>query len=126
MYTIDSSKNSSPTKCYSESFKMMVVSEVEKGFSKDSLKRKYNIGGKTTVLQWCRKYGKLHNSVVKYEVKLKTDIDKETKLKKRVSDLERALSDAHLKIRSQDVIIDLAENKYNIAIRKNFGAKQSK
>ncbi|MCX6145863.1 MAG: hypothetical protein NTW25_01235 [Candidatus Kapabacteria bacterium] len=126
MYKIDSSKKSPPPKYYSESFKMMVVSEVEKGFSKDSLKRKYNIGGKTTVLEWCRKYGKLHNPVVKYEVKLKSDVDKQIQLKRRVADLERALSDAHLKICSQDVLIDLAENNYNIAIRKNFGAKQLK
>jgi transposase-like protein len=46
---------------YSEAFKHQVVREYERGFlSKEDLMNKYRIGGHSTVLQWCRKYGKLN------------------------------------------------------------------
>ena len=50
-----------PTKAteYPEDFKIRVVKEVESGLlSKDGAKRKYGIGGKSTVLLWLRKYGR--------------------------------------------------------------------
>lgn len=48
---------------YSQAFKLKVVREYELGYhTKDSLMNKYQIGGHSTVLQWCRKYGKLYYS----------------------------------------------------------------
>jgi transposase len=45
---------------YSKAFRRQVVQEFELGgITKEGLKRKYQIGGKSTVLQRCRKYGRL-------------------------------------------------------------------
>jgi len=50
-----------PSIKYSESFKRSVVKEYESGIlNKDQIKSKYGIGGNSSVLDWCRKYGKLH------------------------------------------------------------------
>jgi transposase-like protein len=43
---------------YSQAFKRMVVQKHEQeGYSKEELRRAYDIAGKTTILSWCRKYG---------------------------------------------------------------------
>ena len=48
-------------RAYSEAFKQAVVREYETGIlNKDEIQLKYGIGGNTRVLEWCRKYGKLH------------------------------------------------------------------
>lgn len=48
-----------PSKKYSEAFKHTIVKEYERGFlNKDRLASKYGIKGKSTVLEWCRQYGK--------------------------------------------------------------------
>ncbi|MCB0278166.1 MAG: hypothetical protein KDD94_01600 [Calditrichaeota bacterium] len=53
-------KVKAPQKMYSEAFKRKVVREFETGLiSKDGLKAKYQLGGKSIVLTWCRKYGRL-------------------------------------------------------------------
>lgn len=45
---------------FSESFKLFIVEEVESGrITKAEAQRKYDILGHSTVLKWCRKYGKL-------------------------------------------------------------------
>ena len=52
-------KSCIPSTHYSESFKKQVVREYEQGhLNKRQLKSKYGIGGKSRVLEWCRKYGK--------------------------------------------------------------------
>ncbi len=48
-----------PRPRFSEAFKRGVVKEFEQGLlNKDQLQRKYGLGGNTTLLKWCRKYGK--------------------------------------------------------------------
>lgn len=43
-------------KRYSEAFKRQVVQEYEAGSSFEHLRRKYGIGGKTTIQKWVRHY----------------------------------------------------------------------
>lgn len=50
-----------PQTNYSQALKLQVVREYERGnLTKDALMNKYQIGGHSTVLRWCRKYGKLY------------------------------------------------------------------
>ena len=52
-------KTSKPQKIFSEAFRKQVVREYEQGLlNKDQLQLKYGLGGNSTVLKWCRKYGK--------------------------------------------------------------------
>ena len=59
-------KTGIPCPRYSEAFKKLVVREYETGvLNKDQLQQKYGLGGKSRVLEWCRKYGKFaYNSPV--------------------------------------------------------------
>ncbi len=118
-------KKESPYKIYSESFKKMVVQEVESGrLTKEGAKRKYNIGGNTTILNWCRKYGILKDLGLKVNITMKNEADEKKAMKLRIRELESSLANAHLKIEAQDIMINIAEEMFEIPIRKKVGAKQ--
>lgn len=55
---------------YSDCFKLSIVEEIEKnGLSIENCRRKYGIGGSTTIQKWLKKYGKNHllNKIVRVE-----------------------------------------------------------
>lgn len=109
---------------YSEVFKRGVVKDIEAGFlNKDEARRKYKISGKTTVLGWCRKYGKLTSLGVNLRIVNKNGKELGV-LKARILELEEGLSNSNLKVELLEKIIDLAEREYKIPIRKKSGAKQ--
>lgn len=110
---------------YSEAFKRQVVREVVSGVStKDGAKRKYNIGGKTTVLSWCRKYGSHEELGVKVKIMTQREEDENTVLKRRIKELEKSLEDSHFKNEVLETLIDVAEQEFDVKIRKKSGAKQ--
>lgn len=115
------SKERRPEKRYSESFKKKVVHEYERGFlNKDEIQVKYGIGGNSRVLEWCRKYGKLH-----YPLK-GTSIGRPMKdpQKRRIKALEIELKEAKLKLAAYEKLIAIAEQEENISIIKKDVVKQ--
>ena len=85
---------------YSESFKHHVVSEFEAGkFSSFNEARKaYGIGGGTTVARWVEQYGKTHLLSRTITVMKADEKSEVKKLRKRVKELERALSDSRIEV----------------------------
>lgn len=110
-----------PEKNYSESFKKRVVREYEQGFlNKDEIQLKYGIGGNSRVLEWCRKYGKLH-----YPSKGKS-IGRPMKdpQQRRIKELELELEEVKLKLAAYEKLITITEQEENISILKKDVAKQ--
>lgn len=120
-------------KDYSMSFKLQVVSEVERGeLSVTGAKRKYGIQGRSTVVRWLRKYGSFdwenqtpsnmpktpEQRIMELEAKVKL-LEKQKKL------LEKQVDHADKKSILFDMMIDIAEKEYNIPIRKNSLPEQS-
>lgn len=115
---------------YSENFKRMVVAEVESGaLSREAARHKYAIGGKMTVLRWCRKYGKLHmyNKQSKTEAvmdkKLGADDDELERLKLENEILRKQLDAAEIKNEVFEKLIEIAERKFGIDIKKKRGGR---
>lgn len=107
-------------KAYSEAFKLTVVREFEKGIlNKDQIQIKYGIGGNSRVLEWCRKYGKLH-----YPKKGFLGRPMKDPQKQRIRELERQLEEANLKILAYQKLISNAEQAEGISILKKDVAKQ--
>ena len=79
---------------YSEAFKLQVVSELESGVFKNiaAARERYDIRGCATVQGWLKKYGRDHLRQRIIRVESPTDRDQIKALKKRVSDLEKALA----------------------------------
>src|SRR5438552_679778 len=69
-------------KDYSLAFKLQIIEDVEKGLlSYKQAQKKYGIQGRTTVLKWLRKHGRL-------DWKSKLPVKDKAPPKKRITDLE--------------------------------------
>lgn len=95
---------------YSEAFKLQVLRELEEGrfSSRGAAARTYGIRGNGTIGYWARKYGKSHILGKVIRVETPEEIDETRALRKRVRDLEKALSDAHLKGMFDDAYLKIA------------------
>jgi len=110
----------SPVVKYSEAFKRVVVAEYEKGIlNKDQIQAKYCIGGNSMVLEWCRKYGKLHYPKLSAIGRPMKDPQKQ-----RIKELEKQLEDARLKVLAYEKLISITEKEEGISILKKDVAKQ--
>jgi transposase len=107
---------------YSEVFKRLVVAEYERGqLNKDQIQVKYGIKGNSRVLEWCRRYGKLHYPKAGALGRPMKDPQKQ-----RIKDLEKELADAKLKLVAYEKLIEIAEQEEGISILKKDEAKQSR
>lgn len=102
---------------YSLAFKLKVVEEVEKGeFTYKEAQRQYGIQGRSTVLVWLRKHGRLDWSL---------NMKKKPTPGKRIRELERALKQAKEDKEILQKAIDIAEEQLGIDIRKKYLAQLS-
>ena len=82
---------------YSDCFKRAVIEEIEKkGLSIEACRRKYSIGGATTIQKWLKKYGKNHllNKIVRVETI--DEIGELQALKKELKALKEAFAETTL------------------------------
>ena len=83
---------------YSDCFKRSIVEEIEKnGLSIEDCRRKYGIGGGSTIQKWLKKYGKNHllNKIVRVETI--DEIQEINALKKENEALKEAFANLSLK-----------------------------
>lgn len=107
---------------FSETFKRQVVSEVLSGqLSKPEARRKYNIKGRSCIINWIRKF----EGTATHELMDYSNLDKK-ELIKRIKELERQLEDEQIRSFGYNKMIDIAEEQLNVPIRKKLGTKQSK
>ncbi len=110
---------------YPEKFRIKVVKEIERGLlSKEAARRKYGIGGKTTVLSWCRKYGREAYPYMagKIQNKPRTADEKD----KRIAELEMKLKQKELAVDALESLIEVANEMYGTNLKKKVGLKRSK
>ncbi|WP_442266462.1 IS3 family transposase [Tenacibaculum sp. ZS6-P6] len=115
-------------KDYTMSFKLSVVSEVEKGeLTYKQAQLKYGIQGRSTVLVWLRKYGNFDwtdqtpsNMPKSPEQKLLELEQKLRQLEKQNNRLKAQAAASEKKAILFDMMIDLAEKEYNIPIKKKL------
>jgi transposase-like protein len=113
---------------YSEAFKMQVVKEVSEGKFASILqvRKTYGICGMNTIQQWIKKYGREELLPKRVRVETLAEIDELKEAKKRIRDLEKALSDSHMDYCLERAFLEIAceqmgtsrdELKKNNAIR---------
>lgn len=111
-----------PTRHYSESFKKQVVREFEGGLlNKDQLQVKYGLGGNSTVLKWCRKYGKFA-----YPKQTATGRPMKDPQKQRIKELEAKLKAAEQKLKVYDKLIEITSRELDQDIIKKIEARLSR
>lgn len=112
-------------KRYSMAFKQHVVSEYEAGASASALKRRYGITGNGTVERWVREYGR---EGIRHKVMRIQHADEQEQVKAlevRVKELESALAQVTLDKLMYEAMVDVAEQKYGLALKKTHAAKSS-
>ena len=105
----------------------------ESGMSKYSFARKYGLYSPTLLHSWIKKYENVEEivplqsySVSEEEMANRSKEsykDENAQLKKRIRDLEKALDFSRLETLARDMMIDKAEEYFDIQIRKKSGAK---
>lgn len=109
---------------YTLGFKLQVVASVEKGdMTYKQAQSSYGIQGRSTVLTWLRKHGKMDWS---QSVKLtmpKTPKSKETPVQV-IKRLERELEDERLRNLLLNEVVDILDAEHGTGLRKKLIAKE--
>ena len=121
-------------KKYSEEEKLSLLRDYhQSGLSKRSFAQSRDLCGTSLLNKWLEKYG-----IEKEMLPLQPEPDENemanrskesykdenAQLKKRIKDLEKALEFSRLETLARDVMIDKAEEYFDIPIRKKSGARQ--
>lgn len=117
-------------KDYTMSFKLQVVQELETGeLTKAQALNKYGIQSGSTLRSWLKKYGTFdwEYGQIKTTMKTKSPEQRILELEAKVKLLEKqkARAEALANIADEkviifDMLVDMAEKEYDIAIRKNY------
>jgi transposase-like protein len=109
---------------FSESFKREKVKLIERGSLKVSeICKMYHVSG-PSVYKWLNRYGtgpKNERLIVENNSETKVILD----MQKRLADLERLLGQKQIEIEFYKKMIDLAEDHYEIDIKKNSSIQPS-
>lgn len=113
-------KSGQPQKRFSEAFKKEVVRDYEQGLlNKDQIQIKYGLGGNSTVLKWCRKYGKFDYPKGKSTGRPMKDPQQ------RIKELETELKKSELKVKVYEKLIEVTNRELDTDIIKKIEAKLS-
>jgi transposase-like protein len=114
-----------PVKRYSQAFKQQVIREYEAGGSITSLRQKYGIGSHRTVERWVKKYSRSGYRSEKVVIQTVEDQMEVKAMKARIAELERALADAVIDNRMLTTTLEVASERLEMDLKKNFGRKLS-
>jgi len=110
---------------YEVSFRRWLISQIDAGkMSVQETRDRFNLGPDFTriIKNWQEKYSdELHVSLQSMSIKDRTE---NSKLEKRIKDLEKQLELAKMKNVALNTMIDIAEHDYKLEIRKKSGPKQ--
>ena len=120
-------------KHYSESERLSLLREYhQSGMSKTSFCKSRGLCGIVLLNKWLKKYG-IEKEMLPLQSKPSDEYmanrskedykDENAQLRKRIKELEKALEFSRLETLSRDMMIDKAEEYFDIAIRKESGAK---
>ena len=112
---------------YTMSFKLSVVQEIESGaISVTAATKKYGVQGKTTILNWVRKFGNFDRELQVSHMKKTKSPEQELfelraeneVLRKQKAFMERELNNREQKAIMFDAIVQVVQEDYNIDLLK--------
>lgn len=110
---------------FSESFRKKKVKEIEGNLTTVSeISREYEVST-VAVYKWIYKYSVMRKKGVKQVVELLSDTRKIKTLREQIKELERIVGQKQIQIEFKDKMIELAEDMYQIDIKKKIGSRQS-
>jgi len=114
-----------PQRFFSESFRQGKVREIERNLTTVLIvSREYEVSP-TAVYKWLNKYSVLRAKQVRQIIEPMSDSHKIQELRKKIQELERLVGQKQIQLEFKDKMIELAEKKYQIDIKKKFGLEPS-
>ena len=112
-------------KVYSQAFRRQVVREYEAGASIRTLRKKYGIGGTSTIQGWVKKYGAqgLRHELVR--IQSAEEADRVRELEARVQELEQALGKVTLEKLALESALEVLEEESGVEVKKNAAPSSS-
>lgn len=110
---------------FSESFKRKKVQEIESGQTKIAeLCRQYDTS-RTSVYKWFKKYGNMKTKKERLVIETESDTKELLAAKAEIARLKMIIGEKQIQIDFKDKMIEIAEEMYNIDIKKKFATKPS-
>jgi transposase-like protein len=117
-------------KDYSFAFKLPVVEQVEKGeLTYKQAQERYGIQGRSTVLVWLRKWGKLDWSLASSPFHPRgTSMSEPSSLtpEQRIKELEQQLADTQQRAEFFEAVVEVLKRDYGVSLVKKPRGKSSK
>ena len=114
---------------YSLAFKLAVVDQVEKGeMTYQQAQNRYGIQGRSTVLVWLRKHGKLDWSYgsIPFKPSREASMPKTQTPEQRIKELEQQLAETQQKAEFFEAVVDVLKKDYGVRVTKKPPGKSSK
>lgn len=110
---------------FSESFKRKKVQEIESGQTKIAdLCRQYDTV-RGTVYKWLNKYGNMKTKKERLVIETESDTKELLAARAEIARLKMIIGEKQIQIDFKDKMIEIAEEMYNIDIKKKFETKPS-
>ncbi len=110
---------------FSEEFKRQKVREIEqRQTSVSEVSKLYQVRA-NNVYKWIDKYSKKQEKGIRLVVEMESDSKKLLALQAKIAELERLVGQKQVIIEFQDKMIEIAEQEYQIDIKKKFESKPS-
>ena len=112
-----------PNRYFSEALKRKKVKEIESNLvSIGEICKEYKVS-RTSVYRWIYKYSAMRKKQERQIVESKSDTIKIKQLKERVKELEQIIGQKQILLDFKEKMIETAEEKYGVDIKKKFGSK---
>lgn len=124
MDTLLTTRSKRTQRDYTMGFKLQVVAAVEKGdMTYKQAQKIYGIQGRSTVLTWLRKHGKMDWSQPTLHIMSGSPKAKETPAQK-IKRLERELDDERARNLLLNEVVDILDAEHGAGLRKKLIAKE--
>jgi transposase-like protein len=108
---------------FSEEFKRQKVREIEqRQTSVSEVSKLYQVRA-NNVYKWIDKYSKKQEKGLRLVLEMESDTKKLLALQAKIAELERLVGQKQVIIEFQDKMIEIAEQEYQIDIKKKFESK---
>lgn len=108
---------------FSDTFKRDKVREIDLGLVRvTEVCKQYSVS-RTSVQRWIRRFGVQKESPERLIIETMSDTRALKEMKERIAELERLVGQKQIEVEFYKKMIDLAQEHYGIAIKKNYSTQ---
>jgi transposase len=114
-----------PSRFFAETLKRKLVEDIERNLCTIAEVSREHEVSVSAIYKWIYKYSRHLKRGVRQIIEPMSDTKKIISLKDRIKDLEQIIGQKQIIIEFQSKMIELAEEEYDVDIKKKYGSKPS-